>query len=842
MTPRWLLPIVLARRELRGGIKGFRIFLACLTLGVAAIATVQSLSSGILQGLREDGTAILGGDVSIRVLYNALGDEQVAWLAAQGRLDRGADMRAMARSDDEERATLVELKAVAGTYPLYGELQLESGQPLARALAPRGGVHGAVIEPILLDRLGLKVGDTVRVGEARLRVADVIVREPDKAASGTFTLGPRLMIAMDALPATDLLQPGSLVGWTYRLALPSGTSAQDFRTAVAERWPDAGFRVRDSANASPQLAEFIGRLTLFLTLVGLTALLVGGVGVGNAVRSYLDGKVRTIAMLKCVGAEGSLIFRTYLAQILVLAAGGIAIGLVIGAIAPIAAAAALEGVLPIRARVGVYAGPLAVAAAFGLLTALAFTLWPLGRARDVPAASLFRDVIQPTKGRPRLLYMAGAGLSALGLAGLAVGTAAAPTFAMAFIAGAVATLIAFRAAAWVVERAAARVPRPRRPGLRLAVANLHRPGNPTGSVVLSLGLGLTVLVAIALIEGNFRRAVQETLPAQAPAFFFVDVQPDQRDRFRDTVLGVPGTADLREVPSLRGRIVRINDVEAEQAIKDPSEAWVLRGDRGMTYAAALPAGSEVIAGAWWPEDYRGAPRVSIAEDIAKAFGIGPGDRMTFNILGRNVTAEVANVRHIKWSTLSINFTIIFSPGLLDRAPQTVLATVQAPEAVEGEIQRRVTQAFPNVTAVRVRDALDTVNKILTDIGTAVRATASITLVAGTLVLAGAVAAGHRRRVWDAVVLKVLGATRGDILRAFLFEYGLLGLITALIAGVLGTVTAWAVLVFVMQQAWTFLPSAVLVTSAVCTAITLMFGFVGTWWALGQPAAPLLRND
>jgi putative ABC transport system permease protein len=842
MTPRWLLPLVLARRELRGGIKGFRIFLACLTLGVAAIATVQSLSSGILQGLREDGTAILGGDVSIRTLYNPLSDEQVAWLDGQGRLDRGADMRAMARSADDERATLVELKAVGDVYPLYGAFQLESGQTLERALAPRDGVPGAVIEPILLDRLGLKVGDMVRVGEARLRVADVIVREPDKAASGTFTLGPRLMIDMDALPATDLLQPGSLVGWTYRLALPAGTTAADFRAAIAQRFPDAGLRIRDSANASPQLAEFIGRLTLFLTLVGLTALLVGGVGVGNAVRSYLDGKVRTIAMLKCVGAEGSLIFRTYLAQIVVLAGCGIAIGLVIGAVAPLAAAAALEGVLPIRARVGVYAGPLAVAAAFGLLTALAFTLWPLGRARDVPAASLFRDVIQPTRGRPRLLYMAGAGLSALGLAGLAVGTAAAPTFAVWFILGSVATMLAFRAAAWVVERGAARVPRPRRPGLRLAIANLHRPGNPTGSVVLSLGLGLTVLVAIALIEGNFRRAVQETLPAQAPAFFFVDVQPDQRDRFRETVLGVPGTADLREVPSLRGRIVRVNDVEAEQAIKDPSEAWVLRGDRGMTYAALLPTGSEVIAGAWWPEDYRGAPRVSIAEDIAKAFAIGPGDRMTFNILGRNVTAEVANVRRIKWSTLSINFTIIFSPGLLDRAPQTVLATVQAPQAAEGELQRRVTQAFPNVTAVRVRDALDTVNRILTDIGTAVRATASITLVAGTLVLAGAVAAGHRRRVWDAVVLKVLGATRGDILRAFLFEYGLLGLITALIAGVLGTVTAWAVLVFVMQQDWTFLPSAVLVTSAVCTAITLMFGFVGTWWALGQPAAPLLRND
>ncbi|WP_207484785.1 ABC transporter permease [Arenibaculum pallidiluteum] len=832
----------LARRELRGGLRGFRIFIACLALGVAAIAAVQSVAGGILDGLREDGRAILGGDIALRLIYRPASDAQQDWLRARGRVAEGVEMRAMAIAG-EGRSTLVELKAVDGAYPLYGTATLRDGAPVETALAQRDGAWGVAAEEAVLDRLGLSVGERVRVGDAEFVLRGVIAREPDKAGSGAFTLGPRLMVPLEALAQTGLLQPGSLVNWTYRLALPPGSDVAAVRSELAAAFPDAGWRVRDYTDAAPQLQQFINRLALFLTLVGLTALLVGGVGVGNAVRAYLDGKVETIATLKTLGAPGRLVFATYLLQVTALAAIGIAIGLVIGALVPPLAAAALEDVLPVPARVGLQPAALVTAAAFGLLTALAFSLWPLGRAGEIPAAALFRDAVAPVRALPRQAYVLGAGASALGLAALAIATAPDRSFAAWFVAGAFVTLLAFRGAAWLVTHAAARAGRPRNPGLRLALANLHRPGNPTGSVVLSLGLGLTVLVAIALVEGNFSRRLQEAVPSGAPSFFFIDVQPDQRERLFQAVQSVPGAEGLMAVPSLRGRIATVNGVEAEKAVVDPSEGWVARGDRGLTYSAELPSGSRLVAGEWWPRDYAGPPLISVIGDVARAFGVGPGDRLGITILGRTMEARIANVREVDFSSLNINFALVFAPGLLEGAPQTWIATLRATPEAEPEIQRLVARSFPNVTTVRVKDALDQVNALLGQIGTGVRLTAAVTLIAGTLVLAGAVAAGHRRRVYDAVVLKVLGATRGAILRAFMLEYGLLGIVTAVIAGAIGTLAAWAVLIEVMRwDRWVFLPASVLGVAALCTVITLAFGFVGTWRALGQPAAPLLRNE
>lgn len=838
----WPLALRLARRELRGGLKGFRIFLACLALGVAAIAAVQSVSGGILEGLREDGRALLGGDVAVRQLYDRFDPEALAWLRGSGRLSVQAEMRAMARTADEAASSLVELKAVDDAYPLHGAVTLRDGGALGAALASRDGRWGAVAEAEVLDRTGLSVGDTIRVGSLEFAIRGVIAKEPDRAAGNTFSLGPRLMVALPSLEEAGLARPGSLIYWNAKLALPSGTTIAAWQQALAARFPDATWRVRDFTNASPQIARFIERMTLFLTLVGLTALLVGGVGVGNAVRSHLDSKAATVATLKCLGAPGNLVFQVYLAQVLALAGLGVGIGLVVGAVAPLLLGGALQGLLPVSARIGVYPGALVTAAAFGLLTALTFSLWPLGRSREVPAAALFRDVVAPAAGRPRAAYIAAMAAAALALAALAVLSADNRLFAAAFVGGSVAVFAAFRAAAWLVVRGAAAVGRVRRPALRLAVANLHRPGNATGSVVLSLGLGLTVLVAIALIEGNFSRKVTETLPQNAPSFFFIDIQPEQIGPFREAVLAVPGSHDLNAVASLRGRIATVNGVEAERAVVDPDHAWVLNGDRGLTYAATPPEGTRIVAGSWWPADHAGPPLVSVDDNIARAFAIGPGDRIGITILGRLVEAEIASVRDVDFSTLTLNFTVVFSPGVLESAPQTFIATVRSTPEAESAIQRAVLAGFPNITAVRVKEALDTVATMLGHIATAVRLTAAITLVAGTLVLAGAVAAGHRRRVYDAVVLKVLGATRATVLRAFLLEYGLLGLITAAVAGAVGTLAAWAVMTRVMRWEWVFLPSAVVTTAALCTAITLAFGFAGTWRALGVPAAPLLRNE
>ncbi len=847
----WPLAFRLARRELRGGLKGFRIFLACLTLGVAAIAAVQSVSGGVLDGLQADGRAILGGDVAVRRIYAPPTDEQRAFLEESGleesgRVSLSAEMRAMARTPDEIRSSLVELKAVDGVYPLYGKATLggvPEGTSLQDALERKeDGRWGALVEEGLLDRLGVEPGGTILLGDAAYTVRGVLAREPDRASSNAFSLGPRLMVALPSLEATGLLQPGSIVYWNAKVALPPGTDLAAWQARLEERFPEAGWRVRDYTNASPQIERFIGRMTLFLTLVGLTALLVGGVGVGNAVRSHLESRARTVATLKCLGAPGALVFQVYLLQILALSALGILLGLALGAMAPLGLGMLLEDLLPVSARIGVQPGALALAALYGVLTALAFSLWPLGRAREVPAGALFRDVVAPAGGRPRAAYLAALALTVAALAALAVATAHNKVFAGWFVAGSIATFLTFRGASWLVTTGAARIGRPRRPGLRLALANLHRPGNPTGTVVLSLGLGLTVLVAIALIEGNFSRRVNETIPRNAPSFFFVDIQPDQFEPLRRAVTAVPGTAGFEAVPSLRGRIERVNGQDAEQALRNPEQAWVLAGDRGLTYSARLPEHSEIIAGSWWPEDYAGPPLLSIHQNVADAFGIGPGARITINILGRSVEATVASVRAADFASMAINFALVFAPGTLEKAPQTWIATVRADPAAEAQVQRAVLHGFPNVTTVRVKDALDTVNTMLGHIGTAVRITAGITLAAGTLVLAGAVAAGHRRRVYDAVVLKVLGATRGDVLRAFLLEYGLLGLISAVIAGAVGTVTAWAVLTQLMRWDWTFLPSAVVTTALISTAITLALGFVGTWRALGQPSAPLLRNE
>jgi putative ABC transport system permease protein len=830
-----------AGRELRHGLRGFGIFLACLTLGVAAIAGVGSLAAAVGAGLKADARAVLGGDAEFHLINREATAEQRAAISHGGAVSETAQMRAMARTADGDRRSLIELKAVDGAYPLYGAVTLDPAQNLAEALARRDGHWGAVVDPVILGRLGVKLGDTIRIGEGEFVIRAVLTREPDLGGT-MLVFGPRVMVAMAGLDATGLLQPGALVSHSYRLRAGPAIEPSSFVARVAAAFPDAGWRIRDYRNATPSVEQFISRVSMFLTLVGLTALLVGGVGIGNAVRGYLAGKTGTIATLKCLGAPAGLIARIYLVQIMALAAAGIVVGLVIGAASPLFLARLIASQLPAEARVGLYPQPLLVAAAFGVLVTIGFSLWPLGRAREISAASLFRDLVAPELRRPRPLYLAAIAASGIALAGLAVGVSPERKIALWFVLGAAATLLAFHLAALIVMAAARRVRRVRWPGLRLALANLHRPGAPTASIVLSLGIGLTVLVAIALIEGNLVREVREALPQAAPTYFFLDIQPDQVAEFDRMMETMPGVAGFDRVPSLRGRIMRIKDVPVEQATVAPGARWAVASERGLTYAARPPRGSRIVDGKWWPADYSGPPLISFDADLARGMGLEVGDTLTVNLLGREVTARIANLRSIDWTSLGINFTIIFAPGALEPAPQTHIATARTTPEAEQAVERAVTDRFPNVSAIRVKDALDSIARILERIGMAVRITAAITLVAGTLVLAGAVAAGHRRRVYDAVILKVLGAARHDVGRVFLVEYGLLGLITAALAAGIGSIAAYFVVTEVMHVGWSFLPGAVIGTTAVAVLLTLLVGFTGTWRALGVKPAPLLRNE
>jgi len=847
--PPLALALGLARRELRGGLKGFRVFIACLTLGVAAIAAVGSLSAAVDKAIKEDARGLLGGDVDLTLTHREASPAEAEALAAAGTVSTIVELRAMARaaepSQGNGRRVLVELKAVDGSYPLYGSLELSPARSPADALAEKEGIFGAVADAELLDRLGLKLGDRIKVGDAVYALSATLGREPDRG-SAAFILGPRLMVARASLAATGLIQPGSLVHYHYRLRLPPNLDARAWLDRLAQRFPDAGWRARSLYNAAPRLERFLDRIGLFLTLVGLATLLVGGVGIANAIKAYLDGRTTTIAILKCLGAPGGLIFRTYLVQTLAIAAAGIVLGSALGAAVPFLLSDLLARYLPVVARVALYPQPLLLAAAYGLLTTLAFTLWPLSQARDVPAAQLFRSLVAPFRRWPRPAYGAGLAAAIAGLAALTVLSAAERGIALWFVGGTLATLATFRVAAWLVAMLARRAGRARamsgRPTLRLALANLHRPDAPTPSVVPSLGVGLTLLVAVGLVEGNIVREVTERLPESAPAYYFIDIQPDELAGFDQAVRAVPGTSDLEQVPSLRGRITQINGVPAARAKIDPRSAWVLDGDRGITYAAAPPPGVRIVAGQWWPPDYAGPLLVSLDAEAAKDFGIGIGDTITVNLLGREFTARIASLREIDWSTLGINFVMLFSPGVMENAPQTYIATVKATPSAEEAVLRAVTDRFANITAIRVKDALEEAMRVLGNVGTAVRLTALITLLAGALVLGGAIAAEHRRRVYDAVVLKVLGATRRNLLAAFLIQYSCLGAAAAAIAAAIGTLAAFLVVTRVMHGEWGFLPSSVATTILAAVLLTLLFGFAGIWRALGQRPALLLRNE
>ncbi|MBC8793745.1 MAG: glycosyl transferase family 1 [Tagaea sp. CACIAM 22H2] len=837
---RWSLAVSLARRELRGGVKGFRVFMACLMLGVAAIAGVGSLAEGVREALRQDARTILGGDVELAFTHREATAEQLAYIREGGRVTVVTEMRAMTRTDSQR--LLSELKAIdPAIYPLLGTVGLSGESDLAKALAQSAdGVWGAAVERSLMNRLGISLGDRFQVGDGTYQARAIVESEPDRSAN-IFTLGPRVMVAIASLGQTQLVQPGALIRYEYRIVLNDPASAANWIEALKARFPDAGWRIRGTTEAAPGLQRWVDRIAMFLTLVGLTALLVGGVGVANAVRAYLDGRTATIATLKCLGAPGALIMRVYLLQILALAAIGIAVGLAIGAFVPAVIAPLIADRLTIEARQGFYPMPLALALAFGLLTALAFSLWPLARAREVPPAALFRDLIAPSRRWPRAHYVFFVAAAIVALAGLAVVASIDKRLGAAFCVAAAGTFVLFRIAAYGVQRLAKSATGVRHPGLRLALANMHRPGSPTPGIVLSLGLGLTVLTLIAQVQGNFSRQLAEQLPQMAPSFFFIDIQPDQIDEFTTLVQSHPGVGELRKVPALRGRISKINGVPPEQATIAPDARWAVGNDRGLTYTGPMPPGTRLVAGEWWPADYSGPPLVSFDAQIAQGMGLKVGDTITLNVLGVEVDATIANLRAVDWTSLGINFTLTFAPGTLEGAPQTWIATAQVAEAQEDDLERAVTQRFSNVSSIRVKRALATAQETMQGIAAAARVTAAITLVAGVLVLAGAIVATHRRRVYDAVVLKALGATRKDVMRAFLAEFALLGAAAAIVAALVGTLAAWGLISEYMRVEFVPLPGTIFGTVIGAAVVVMLLGLGGTWRALGQKAAPLLRN-
>lgn len=834
----------LARREIRGGLRGFGVFLACLALGVATIAAIGSVRAAIEAGLAAEGAALLGGDAEMSFTYRRANADERAFMADTAlAMSEIIDFRSMAvvGSGAEADRALTQVKAIDGAYPLLGSVALDPSMPLARAMAGQNGLPGAVMQGLLADRLGLAPGDRFKFGQQEFVFMARLLREPD--SSGGFGLAPRSIVTLAGLENSGLLAPGTLFSAHYRLDLAEGADLAALSAAARARFESTGLRWRDSRNGAPGLARFVERFGAFLILVGLAGLAVGGVGVSTAIRAYLARKTEVIATLRSLGATRGTIFLTYFLQIGMVAGLGIALGLLIGALAPILLAPLILSALPFPAVFTLYPLPLIEAALYGALTAAIFTLWPLARIEEVRPTALFRDALGARAALlPAPRYLAAVGGLLVLLVGLASWLSGSAMLTLWFAGGVVAAM-GFLSLAAIGLRALVRgLSRRIRPGpaLRWALTAVAHSREATTPVVLSLGLGLAVLATVGQVDGNLRNAIARDLPDVAPSFFFVDIQQDQMPDFRARLDTDTAVSKVETAPMLRGIITRINGRPARDVAGDH---WVLHGDRGVTYSAGLPANTRLTAGSWWPEDYNGPPQISFAAEEAQEMGIKLGDEMTVNVLGRDITATVTSFREVDFSTAGMGFVIAMNPGALAGAPHSFIATVYAEQSAEAAILRDLSGTLPNITAIHVREAVGRVSGLVAQLANATTYGATAILLTGLLVIIGAAAAGQQGRTYEAAVLKTLGAQRRQILTSLAARAALLGGAAGLVALAVGATGAWAVMTFVMESDFELIwPNALTVVAAGLLANLLAGLFFALPALAARPARVLRARD
>ena len=832
----------LARRELRGGLRGFWVFLLCLALGVSAIAGVGMVRSAIAAGLQNQGSILLGGDAELTLTYRFATPDERAWMTERAtRLSEIVDFRSMAVAGEDR--SLVQVKAVDEFYPLTGEPVLEAGtleQALATVDGVPGGVPGGVMEKVLADRLGLKPGDRFKLGLQEFRLGAILLRESDSATSG-FALGPRVIVRTPDLAQSGLIAPGTIYETHYRMVLPPGADLEALKVAAEQRFAEGGMQWRDSRRASPGVERCVERIGSFLILVGLAGLAVGGVGVAAAVRAYLDGKVATIATLKVLGAEGGLIFRIYLLQIATLAGVGIAAGLVLGAGVPLLAAPLISASLPFPAEFALYPGPLVEAAYYGVVTALLFSVWPLAQAQRQRAAALYRGAA--ARVWPGWRHLATIVALAVALVGGAVWFSGTWKLSLGTTGGVAAALVVLGLAALGLQWAARRAARGRwlrgRVGWRMALAAIGGPRAETMPVILALGLGLSVLATVGQIDSNLRSAIARDLPARAPSFFFMDIQDDQVAGYLARLEGDPAVTRVQTAPMLRGVISQINHRPAREVVGDH---WVVMGDRGLTFSDTLPEGTSLTEGTWWPEAYDGPAQVSFAEEEAREMKLPLGTRLTINVLGRDIEATITSLRKVDFSSAGMGFIMAINPAAVRGAPHTSISTVYAETQAEAAILRDLSKAYPNITAIAVKEAIGRASEALSAIATATAWAAGTTLLTGFVVLIGAAAAGERGRVYEAALLKVLGASRGRILFSFALRAALMGAAAGLVALFAGAASAWIVMTWVMDGTYEFEPVSALAVILGGVAATLVAGLIFAWGPLAARPAQVLRSQ
>jgi putative ABC transport system permease protein len=838
----------LAWRESRGAWRHLMFFFVSISLGVATLVAVSLFASSLEATIQREARNLMAADIELRTTRPlTLEDRAVLESLDSRKVMRIHVSELVAMAAAGPSTQLVELKAVEPGYPFYGKLMTEPGSAVLALFTGQN----ALADETLLIRLNLKTGDILKIGQAEFRITGILKKEPDRAA-GAFSLGPRVLISQASLDATHLVQPGSRITHRYLLKLPVTILPRTLQTELQQRVTDKAMRVSQYQDAQPMLRRFLGQLTMYLGLVGLIALIVGGVGVATNVRAFLKEKVETIAVLKVLGATPGRVLRVYLSQTVFLGLVGSLAGAAVGSVLQFVVSPLMRPWLPVELEFHLAVVPVARGIVMGVLTSVLFALAPLLEVRALrPNLILRRQVSPDEKRRTRPTTWIATGGLALILSGLALWQAPSWRSAGLFIGGLVVALVLLLFTARALIRGAQALPRWRSLIWRQAVVNLHRPGSQASTVVVSVGIGVMVILAVHLVERNLLWEIGQNVPADAPSFFFLDIQPDQHEGFAKLLVD-HGQRDIRLTPVIRSRLSALNGQPIHPKEYEKREhGWYFTREYVLTVQSELPKGNVVTKGQWWRLDEQRLashgephvePHVSVEEEAARHLGLGLGSSVEFDIQGAKVTGKVTSLRKVDWGNMSTNFYFIFEPGALQGAPMTYVATARVVPADEVPLQRAVVASFPNVSAISIRDMLDSITRVIQHISLAIRFMAGLTILAGLIVVMGALAATRFQRIYETMVLKAVGARRSILGSMFLVEYALLGMAAGLAGSILAAVLAWGVMYWILDVPWLFQPKAIAWGVVATILVTSIVGALSTFRILGYKPLPVLRGE
>ena len=888
--------MTMAWRETRAAWRHFLYFFFCIALGVGTLVGVGLFAANVEGTVAREARGLMGGDLEIRLTRPISPDGHDILRSLKSRsidVIHVSELVAMASRHGSRKSSsppssavstqLIELKAIEPSYPFYGTLNTEPAHPVFRLIAPQadaclatGSVakthcYGAIVQDSLLIKMGLQVGDELKLGQAVLTITGTLKHEPDRVASA-FSLGPRVMISQEALRSADLVKPGSRVRERYLLRVPSEVQPESLVNELRDRLAGDSAHISTFREAQPRLRRFLDQLTRYLGLVGLTALFVGGIGVASTVHAFVKDKLKTIAILKTLGADSGTVIRTYLIQALGLGLMGSLAGVILGASLQHAIPTLLAGLLPIDllglslSQSSLSAEPILKGLTLGATTTLLFTLWPLLGIREIRPALIFRTESvgaeqEDDRDQQRFTWLkylrdpvrwVAVLLVGIGLSGLAMWQAGSIAIGMMFMGALVAAVMLLTLAARLVIRWLKMTASPSPLMVRHAIRNLSRPGSQATNIMVAVGIGVMIIVTISLLERSLIREIGENRPVNAPTFFFIDVQPDQTDAFQRMIHERFPHVTPELTPLVRSRLhtvngrpvpIQENDERGSRRDGEQGTSWYLTREYVLTFLDRLPKDNVVVKGDWWGHSPDAQPAlVSVEEDAARHLGVQPGSTIEFDIQGTVLPATVSNIRKVEWNNFSTNFYMILSPGSLEGAPVTFVATVRVSPAEEVPLQQAVVEAFPNVTAINIGEVMNTFARVLEHLSVAIRAIAVFCILAGGLVMAAALATTRYRRLYESVIFKALGATRTLIAGSFATEYAFLGAVAGLIGTVLASALSWGVLYFVFDLPWTLQPDMLVGSICLTMILTLAVGFFSTFRILGQRPLTILRHE